>query len=159
VTAVPTGSTAVGGEQVSHQESAYRPDRPAPATTGPGDGRGDPADRGSLTIADRVVERVAGYAVTQVDRAMAAPRRVLGVNVGDARPAEQAAVDARVHGDVATVEATIAVAWPASVRSVADAVRQRIRSDVEHITGVRVQQVDLDVVSMRMPTAPRRRVQ
>jgi uncharacterized alkaline shock family protein YloU len=158
VTAVPTGSTAVGGEQVP-QVPDHRPDRPASAATGLGNGRGDPADRGSLTIADRVVERVAGYAVTQVDRAMAAPRRVLGVNVGDARPTERAAVDARVHGDVATVEATIAVAWPASVRSVSDAVRQRVRADVEQITGVRVEQIDLDVVSMRVPTAARRRVQ
>ena len=36
-----------------------------------------PEDRGSLSIADRVVERVAGYAATQVDGAAAAPRRLL----------------------------------------------------------------------------------
>ena len=119
----------------------------------------DPGERGALSIADRVVERVAGYAVTQVDSAMAAPRRVLGVNVGDARPQEHAAVDAQVHGDTATVQATIAVAWPASVRAVSDAVRRRVREDVGHITGVRVQQVDIDVVSMRAPSQPSPRVQ
>lgn len=122
-------------------------------------GLDDVSGRGSLTIADRVVERVAGYAVTQVDRASAAPRRVLGVNVGDARPQEEASVRARVHGDIATVDASIAVAWPTSVRSVCEAVRRRIREDVDHITGVRVEQIDLDVVSMSVPTAPRRRVQ
>jgi uncharacterized alkaline shock family protein YloU len=119
----------------------------------------DPAERGALAIADRVVERVAGYAVSQVDGAMAAPRRVLGVNVGDARPQEQATVDAQVHGDIATVEATIAVRWPASVRSVGDAVRRRVRDDVARMTDVRVAQVDLDIVSMSVRAAPARRVQ
>ena len=131
----------------------------AAATAAPRQGLGDPAERGRLSIADRVVERVAGYAVSQVNAAMAAPRRVLGVNVGDARPEEQASVDARVHGDIATVEATIAVRWPASVRSVGDAVRRRVRDDVAHITGVRVEQVDLDIVSMSVPAARPRRVQ
>lgn len=120
---------------------------------------GDPAERGSLSVADRVVERVAGYAVSQVEAAMAAPRRVLGVNVGDARPQDSAHVQARVYGDVATVEATIAVHWPASVRSVGDAVRDRVREDVARITGVRVEQIDLEIVSMSAPAAVPRRVQ
>ena len=131
----------------------------AAATAASRQGLCDPAERGTLSIADRVVERVAGYAVSQVNAAMAAPRRVLGVNVGDARPQEQASVNARVHGDIATVEATIAVRWPASVRSVGDAVRRRVRDDVAHITGVRVEQVDLDIVSMSVPAARPRRVQ
>ena len=118
---------------------------------------GDPADRGSLSVDARVVERVAGYAVSQVEAAMAAPRRVLGLNVGDARPHDSAHVHARVHGDVATVEATIAVHWPASVRSVSNAVRDQVREDVARITGVRVEQIDLEIVSMSVPDpAPRR---
>ena len=119
---------------------------------------GDPSERGSLSVADRVVERVAGYAVSQVEAAMAAPRRVLGVNVGDARPQESAHVHARVHGNVATIEAAIAVHWPASVRAVSDAVRDQIREDVARITGVRIEQVDLEIVSMSIPAAAPRRV-
>lgn len=119
---------------------------------------GDPSERGSLSVADRIVERVAGHAVSQVEAAMAAPRRVLGVNVGVARPQESAHVHARVYGEVATVEATIAVHWPASVRSVSDAVRDRVREDVARITGVRVEQVDIEVVSMSVPAAAPRRV-
>ncbi|MCA0144005.1 Asp23/Gls24 family envelope stress response protein [Blastococcus sp. LR1] len=120
---------------------------------------GDPAERGTLEIADRVVERVAGYAVTQVEGATAAPRRVLGINVGDARPDKEASVDARVDGHTATVDATVAIGWPASVRTVASRVRERVRKDVEHITGVRVAHVDIDVVSLSTPSAHRRRVQ
>jgi uncharacterized alkaline shock family protein YloU len=131
-----------------------------PAEAGSARGElGDPAERGSLTVADRVVERVAGHAATLVDQASAAPRRVLGVNVGGAGGGREAAVDARVDGATATVEASVAIAWPASVRTVAAALRQRIREDVEHITGVRVAHVDIEVVSMTVPAAPRRRVQ
>lgn len=119
----------------------------------------DPAERGTLTIADRVVERVAGYAVSQVEGASAAPRRVLGVSVGDARPDQAAAVDAQVDGGTATVEATIAIAWPASVRTVAAQLRRAVREDVERMTGVQVAHVDIDVVSMNVPAARPRRVQ
>lgn len=118
----------------------------------------DPAERGTLVIQDRVVERVAGHAVTLVGSAAASPRRLLGVNLGEARPDDQAHVDARVDGDVAVVEASIAVQWPASVRSVAEQTRRRIREEVSRVTGVRVDHVDIEVVSMDVPTRTRPRV-
>jgi uncharacterized alkaline shock family protein YloU len=120
---------------------------------------GDPAERGSLTVADRVVARVAGHAVTLVEGASAAPRRVLGVSVGGSRPDREAAVDARVDGSTATVEATVAIAWPASIREVTTRLRKRVRDDVARFTGVRVAHIDLDVVSMTAPSARPRRVQ
>ncbi len=130
--------------------------------TGEGDGTpgsGDPGERGDLTLADRVVERVAGYAATLVPGASAAPRRVLGINVGDARPDSEASVQARVDGRTATVEATIAVTWPHSVREVAGLLRERIRADVRYVTGVQVAHIDLEVVSLPTRTATARRVQ
>ncbi len=126
--------------------------RPAPvpdSTVGPP--RGDPGDRGALIIADRVVERVAGYAVTQVDGASAAPRQVLGISVGQPRPDTEASVQARVDGRLATVEATIAVDWPQPVQMVAERLRERVRDDVARLTGVRVAQIDIDVVSFPVP--------
>jgi uncharacterized alkaline shock family protein YloU len=120
---------------------------------------GDPAERGSLVVGDRVVQRVAGYAVTLVDGVSAAPRRVLGVSVGEARDDKAASVDARVDGNTATISTSVAIGWPASVREVAGQLRRRVRADVERITGVRVAHVDIDVVSMSAPAARRRRVQ
>ncbi|RBY91664.1 Asp23/Gls24 family envelope stress response protein [Blastococcus sp. TBT05-19] len=119
----------------------------------------DPGERGTLTLADRVVERVAGYAATQVPGAAAAPRRVLGISVGDARPDSEASVRARVDGGTATVEATIAVSWPASVRAVTEQLRERVRADVLRVTGVRVAHIDVDVVSFAVPESRPRRVQ
>ena len=130
-----------------------------PADVGPFPELGDPAERGSLTVADRVVERVAGHAVTLVDGASAAPRRVLGVSVGGPRPDQEASVDARVDGSTATVDASVAIGWPASVVAVSDQLRRRVREDVERITGVRVAHVDIDVVSLVAPAARPRRVQ
>jgi len=117
-----------------------------------------PEERGRLTVADRVVERVAGYAAAQVDSAAAAPRRLLGISVGEARADAEAAVRATVDGRVATVAATIAVAWPQSVRRVTEALRARVREDVRRITDVEVAQVDVDVVHFATATAPARRV-
>jgi uncharacterized alkaline shock family protein YloU len=118
-----------------------------------------PADgRGTLTVADRVVEKVAGYAVVLVDGAYAAPRRVLGVKVGTVDADDEAHVRARVAGRTATVEASIAVRWPAPVEAVAAEVRLRIREDVARITDVVVDHVDLDVVSLTVPAASRARV-
>jgi uncharacterized alkaline shock family protein YloU len=111
-----------------------------------------------LTVDDRVVEKVAGYAVTFVTDAAAAPRRVLGVKLGGARPDAVASVQAEVHDDIAGVHAAIAVRWPRSVPKVADEVRQRIRSEVAAITGVRVDHVDVEVVSMTLPDSAKRRV-
>ena len=112
-----------------------------------------PDERGQLTVDDRVVEKVAGYAVSLVTDAAAAPRRVLGLRIGEARPQAAANVQAQVQGDIASVQAAIAVRWPRSVQKVADEARQRIRSEVAAITGVRVDHVDVEVVSMTMPSA------
>lgn len=141
--------SSAGGEVVPDlREGAY----PLPVLPEAG-------DRGSLTIAQQVVERIAGYAVTRVDGASAAPRRVLGVNVGEAPADTGASVSAEVDGRVATVSATVAVAWPRPVRTVAEQLRHRIREDVRRMTDVEVAQIDLDVVSFAAPAASTRRLQ
>lgn len=137
------------GESVPDTETTARAEHPAPVP---------PEDRGRLKVDDRVVEKVAGYAVTFVADAAAAPRRVLGVNIGEARPDEAASVQAQVQDDVASVQAAIAVRWPRSVQEVADEVRERIRSEVMAITGVRVDHVDVEVVSMALPDSAEPRV-
>jgi uncharacterized alkaline shock family protein YloU len=112
-----------------------------------------PDERGQLTVDDHVVEKIAGYAVTLVPDAAAAPRRVLGVRIGTARPRAAASVEAQVHGDIASVQAAISVRWPRSVQDVAEEARHRIRSEVAAITGVRVDHVDVEVVSMTVSSA------
>ena len=88
-----------------------------------------------------------------------APRRLLCLSVGEARADGEAAVRATVDGHVATVAATIAVAWPQSVRRVTEALRARVREDVRRITDVEVAHVDVDVVDFATAHASARRVQ
>ena len=132
------------GETVPASDIAARTEHPALVP---------PDERGRLTVDDHVVEKVAGYAVTLVGDAAAAPRRVLGLRIGQARPQAAAGVQAQVYGDIASVQAVIAVRWPRSVQDVADEARQRIRTEVSAITGVRVDHVDVEVVSMTVPSA------
>ena len=119
----------------------------------------EPESRGSLRIHDRVVEKVAGHAVTTIPDAAAAPRRVLGMTVSAARPDDEAAkVTATVHGDSVTVAATVAVSWPSPIRQVVAQLGQRIRDDISLHTGLSVDRIDLDVVSLRLGEGQGRRV-
>ena len=119
----------------------------------------EPESRGSLRIHDRVVEKVAGHAVTTIPDAAAAPRRVLGMTVGAARPDDEAAkVTATVYGDSVTVAATVAVSWPSPIRQVVAQLGQRIRDDISLHTGLSVDRIDLDVVSLRLAEGQGRRV-
>ena len=119
----------------------------------------EPESRGSLRIHDRVVEKVAGHAVTTIPDATAAPRRVLGMVVGAARPDDEAAkVTATVYGDSVTVAATVAVSWPSPIRQVVAQLGQRIRDDISLHTGLSVDRIDLDVVSLRLAEGQGRRV-
>lgn len=134
---------------------AIRDLTPAPSAAG----LPEPENRGTLQIHDRVVEKIAGYAVTTVSDAAAAPRRVLGMTVGGPRSDDEAAkVTATVYGDSVFVCATVAIGWPSPIRKVAAQLGQRIRSEVSRYTGLNVDRVDLDVVSLRLAEVQERRV-
>jgi uncharacterized alkaline shock family protein YloU len=117
---------------------------------------GDPAGRGHLEIADRVIERIAAQAAAEVDRATGTSRRVLGLSVGtqDERPD----VTARVDGDVATVDVVMSVAWPAPVVEVTEQVRARIVQQLADLADVRTAQVDIRVTALVAERRDDRRV-
>lgn len=109
-------------------------------------------ERGTLTIDDRVVERLASYAVSQVPGTAAAPRRVLGVAVGDGDRDRDVQVDARIDGGTAVLETALAIRWPLSIATVVKDVRARVSDEVTTMTGITVDHVDVDVVSMSIAT-------
>lgn len=136
----------------THPPSGRPPLMPDPAA-GKSLEPGPPEGKGRLDVSDHVVEKIAGHAVTLVSDAAAAPRRLLGMNIGGPRPEDSATVSAKVQDGIASVQATIAVSWPRSVQAVADQVRQRIRDEVTSLTGVQVDHVDVDVVSIVLKSA------
>ncbi len=122
----------------------------------------EPGQRGSLTIADRVVEKVASQAVTEVDLATGTPRTVLGRTLlgrtPEPDPDRPARADAHVDGHLVTVTVTLAVQWPAPVRQVADEVRRHLSTRIEQLTGLQVAQVDVDVTALVTGRRPAPRV-
>ena len=114
-----------------------------------------PESRGSLTIADRVVERVAAHAATEVDLATGAPRTLLGQRLPSA---ERARAQARVDGGLVSVPVALAVTGPAPVRRVAAEVRSHLTRRVEELTGLEVAEVDVDVATLAATRDDTRRV-
>ncbi|WP_328309705.1 Asp23/Gls24 family envelope stress response protein [Actinomycetospora sp. NBC_00405] len=119
---------------------------------------GDAAERGSLTIDDVVVEKVATAAAAQVEHVGGAARRVLGVATGredgDGRPR----VSAKVSGQVTTLEVRLAVAYPASVRATTEAVRAHVRDRVQALTALTVTRVDITVAALTATRTSGKRV-
>jgi uncharacterized alkaline shock family protein YloU len=104
--------------------------------------------RGATSIADRVVEKIAAQAVAEVDCATGATRRVLGMGLGSASHTTPARVHAQVDGNLVTVEVSMSVVWPASVRSVTREVRRHVTDRVHELTGLRVAEVDIAVPTL-----------
>lgn len=116
-------------------------------------------DRGTLAIADVVVEKVARTAAGEVDDVGGAARRVLGVPTGrddgDGRPR----VSARVSGQVVALEVRLTVAYPASVRAVTENVRAHLTDRVHALTELTVSRVDVSVAALtRAESATGKRV-
>ncbi|OIJ66145.1 Asp23/Gls24 family envelope stress response protein [Streptomyces mangrovisoli] len=121
-------------------------------------GGGDPASRGRTTIADGVVEKIAGLAA----------RDVLGVHAmgsglsrtfgavrdrvpGSAKSAATRGVKAEV-GEVQTaLDLEIVVDYGVSISDVARAVRENVVAAVERMTGLEVVEVNIAVSDVKLP--------
>ncbi len=104
-------------------------------------------ERGRTDVADRVVERLAARAVTEVAGVGGSAHRVLGVAVGDQ---EAVQVTARVTGDRAELDVRLSVVYPECAHLVAR---------TEELTGLVVSKVDITVTELRTATARHRRVE
>ena len=114
--------------------------------------------RGTLHIADKVVEKIASKAVTEIDLATGAPRTVLGLQLGSADGDHDARANAHVDGQLVTVVVTLAVRWPAPVRTVCEQVRKHVRERISTLTGLEVAEVDCDVPTLITGRKPNPRV-
>ena len=127
---------------------------PAPGTTAVA-GRRDPAERGRLDVAERVIERIATIAAREV-RGVRSVGSGLDGMVGRQYPN----ANAEVAGGHARVRVDIAVTWPSPLGRTAAAVRDRVRERVESLVGMTVDVVDVTVATVTQPAPPNdRRVQ
>ncbi|WP_424214412.1 Asp23/Gls24 family envelope stress response protein [Streptomyces sp. BI20] len=118
----------------------------------------DPGERGRTTIADGVVEKIAGLAAREVlgVHAMGSGlSRTLGAVrdrvPGGARSSVTRGVKAEV-GEVQTaLDLEIVVDYGVSIREVARAVRENVISAVERMTGLQVVEVNIAVSDVKLP--------
>ncbi len=112
-----------------------------------------PEERGTLTIADKVVERIASIAAGEVGHTVSTGSgwsRVVTKRLPNAT--------AKVAGDHARVGVQIAVAWPSSLSDVATRVRDHIIERVGSLTSIVVDAVDVSVADVVRPDTATRRV-
>lgn len=114
------------------------------------------SERGSTTVADRVVVAVAARAATEVPGIGRGARRGVRLPVGARRPDRGPQVEATVSGETVTLRLQLSVTYPKSVRAVTQEVRRHVADRVGVLTGKRVVSVDVTVVSLPLPgAAPR----
>jgi uncharacterized alkaline shock family protein YloU len=133
-----------------------------PAASGARPGR---TELGTISINDRVVEKMAARAAIEIPDAGAAASRFLGRSMAGASAlgARQTSLDglpktsADVDGSRVILDLSISVRWPASVREVSDAVREHVRSRVSELTGLIVTEVSISVTALvtQLPAPPR----
>ncbi|MEU6461719.1 Asp23/Gls24 family envelope stress response protein [Streptomyces sp. NPDC046976] len=120
-------------------------------------GGGDPATRGRTTIADGVVEKIAGLAARDVIGVHAMGggfARTLGA-VRDRVPGGSKSVTRGVKAEVGEVQTAldleIVVDYGVSIGDVAGAVRENVVAAVERMTGLEVVEVNIAVSDVKLP--------
>ncbi|MEU0221736.1 Asp23/Gls24 family envelope stress response protein [Streptomyces sp. NPDC006265] len=132
-------------------------------------GGGDPGSRGRTTIADGVVEKIAGLAARDVDGVHAMGSglsRTFGA-VRDRVPGGTKSVTRGVKAEVGEVQAAldleIVVEYGVSIADVARDVRENVITAVERMTGLEVVEVNIAVSDVKLPDEeedePERRIQ
>ena len=126
------------------------------ATTEFGPARGLVTSRGETTIAPSAVATIAQRAAQEVDGVEVVSGGGLRGWIDTLRPDRATGTRADVASRQTSVELTIAVGWPRSVRQVTDAVRGHVRERVRQLTGYDVADVDIVVAELRPPSRPQR---
>ncbi|MEU6126744.1 Asp23/Gls24 family envelope stress response protein [Streptomyces sp. NPDC047123] len=148
--------TDTGQRNQSQSLAKDSPDDRA-AKSAAGRGGGDPASRGRTTIADGVVEKIAGLAARDVDGVHAMGgglARTFGA-VRDRVPGGSKSVSRGVKAEVGEVQTAldleIVVEYGVSIADVTQDVRESVITAVERMTGLEVVEVNIAVSDVKLP--------
>jgi uncharacterized alkaline shock family protein YloU len=111
---------------------------------------------GRTTVADRVVERTAVQAITEIDNVGGSANRLLGGALST--PAESRSAQVSVTSDDTTtaLHVRLSIAYPASVARTTHEVRAHLVQRLRELTGLVVTRVDITVTAL-YTTAPQQR--
>jgi uncharacterized alkaline shock family protein YloU len=117
-------------------------------------------DRGQTTIADEVVEKIAGIAAREVagvhdlggevSRVFASLKERIGIGETNNDEADRG-VTVRLQGTTAEIDMKIVIEFGYVVHSVTDAVRTNVISSVENMLGLEVTEVNIRVNDVHVP--------
>lgn len=114
-------------------------------------GAGPEAERrGRLDVADQVVEKIAAAALAETDgvgSSSGTVDRMLGRDEASGRPR----VTATVSGRSVRLDARISVTYPSPVAATCDRARAHVVRQVESLTGLGVDRVDIEVSALTHP--------
>ncbi|MDV6011396.1 Asp23/Gls24 family envelope stress response protein [Haloechinothrix sp. LS1_15] len=115
------------------------------------DGRVDAADRGSLTIGQGVIRKLAEHAADSVPDT--APARRRSARAGLVETGTKVKVTTK--GDEVDLEVDLAFRYPVAVRTAVETVRDRIASELDHAVAMRVRRFRATVSAFVPPIQPR----
>ena len=118
-----------------------------------------PGERGSLTISERVVERLAAHAAGEIDRVGGSAGRTLGISLGGEALDRSAKTVARIAGGEVELDVRISLEYPAPVGATTERVRSHLRERVGELTGMPVGRVGITVTALHTEDTGRRRVE
>ncbi|XGP76620.1 Asp23/Gls24 family envelope stress response protein [Actinokineospora auranticolor] len=116
------------------------------------------SERGSLTIANGVVARIAARAATEARGVGGSAHRLFGVPVGAERAGRDVQVEATVNGATVALDVRLSMTYPMPVRRVAEDVRHHLSGRVRALTGLIVSRVEITVTALHPQAATTGRV-
>jgi uncharacterized alkaline shock family protein YloU len=129
-------------------------DHPESSDEAPGTRIPVPEQRGTLTIADQVIEKIASIAANEIETVVDDRSGWLRF-VGGRLPR----ASATVAGERARVRVDVAVAWPTPLPAMTARVRDHVSERIEALTGTQVVAVDVNVADVVHVETNSRRVQ
>lgn len=111
-------------------------------------GQVEPVDRGTLTVADRVIDKLAAHAATFVEGVVPA-----GSTLDRLAGRQLPRATSQVRGRQARVGVQIAVAWPQPLADTAGEVRTTVTQELTRLSGPTVVAVDVTVDRVELPNS------
>lgn len=108
-------------------------------------------DRGSVGISRDVVTAIAGIAISEIDGIANLRSDDTAFRRGEGM---RRYVDTNVDGNAVTVTARITVVHGYPILKVAKQVQTRVKTEIERMTGLKVDAVNVDVQKLVKPEAP-----
>ncbi|MFE3174708.1 Asp23/Gls24 family envelope stress response protein [Amycolatopsis sp. NPDC059235] len=116
-------------------------------------------ERGSLTISEHAVERLAARAAGEIERVGGAAGRTLGISLGGEALDRSAKTSVRIAGGEVELDVRISLEYPAPVGATTERVHGHLRGRVEELTGMPVRRVGITVTALHAEAAEQRRVE